>query len=177
MMIGGWQNDRLNFIHALAQELDRKGISDYLFKLLSPKLPPLRKRLFKDYKLSKQFSKGLLEQFKLKATIPPHQYMEIMEQSGIIVDDVRIKQSGLTPRFIWALARNKKIITTNQYALQYNFVAPENVCIVDRKNPIIPKEFLDRDPVQNPDNPSFLEIKNWVRIITDEEPLPNFTFK
>ncbi|MDE5745024.1 MAG: hypothetical protein K2H84_05110 [Paramuribaculum sp.] len=174
-VILGYDRDRrINFLSALATELSRHGLTDYNFKLIPHPLPPLSQRLFKNYSLSKKLSSGNLDDFLLKEPVTPREYMEMMEQSEIIVDDVMPKQSGLTPRFIWGLARGKKIITTNRYALRYNFVAPENICIVDRKNPIIPEEFIKATPVENPPILSTLEIRNWVRIISGDEPLPDY---
>lgn len=174
MMVGAWRNERLKFINALAKELDKYNKSNYFLKVMHPTLPPVYKRLLKNYRLSKRLSNGELDEFELKAPLEPEEYMTLMEQSEIIVDDVMPEQSGLTPRFIWGLARGKKIITTNRYAMRYNFVAPENVCIADRKNPIIPVEFLKAEPVKNPDHLHTLEIKNWVRIITGESPLHDY---
>lgn len=174
IIIGANRDQRIRFVTSLASEIRRHRIYNYFFKLLPHSLPPLSQRLFKDYRLSKKLNSGKLEEFELKAPLEPEEYMSLMEQSEIIVDDVMPEQSGLTPRFIWGLARGKKIITTNRYALRYNFVAPENVCIVDRKNPIIPDTFLAATPVKNPDHLHTLEIKNWVRIITGESPLPDY---
>ena len=174
VMLGYDRDRRINFLHSLATELTRHGLTYYNFKLIPHPLPPLSQRLFKNYSLSKKLSSGMLDDFLLKEPVTPQQYMEMMEQSEIIVDDAMPGQSGLTPRFIWGLARGKKIITTNRYALRYNFVAPENICIVDRKNPVIPEEFLKAKPVKNPDNLHTLEIKNWMMIITGEASLPDF---
>lgn len=177
MMLGYNRDRRIDFIHALAGQFSRNGINDYHFKLLPHPLPPLPQRLFKDYSLSRRLNSGLLEEFTLKKPVEPQRYMDMMEQSAIVVDDVMPRQSGLTPRFIWALARNKKIITTNAYALQYNFIAPANVLIVNRINPIITKDFLSAPAVPNPLTLESLEIKNWVRILTGELPLPTFAAK
>ena len=177
IMLGYNRDRRIDFINALAGQFSRHGIEDFHFKLLPHPLPPLPQRIFKDYSLSKRLNNGQLEEFTLKKPVEPERYMEMMEQSAIIVDDVMPRQSGLTPRFIWALARNKKIITTNAYALHYNFVAPENLLIVNRNNPIITEEFLSAPAMGNPQMLESLEIKNWIRILTGELPLPIFAAK
>lgn len=177
IMLGYNRDRRIDFINALIAQFSRHGIKDFHFKLLPHPLPPFSQRIFKDYSLSKRLNDGLLEEFTLEKPVEPQRYMEMMEQSAIIVDDVMPRQSGLTPRFIWALARNKKIITTNAYALQYNFIAPENVLIVNRKSPVITKEFLSAPATGNPQTLESLEIKSWMQIIIGELPLPTFAAK
>lgn len=55
-------------------------------------------------------------------------------------------QTDTTPRLIWALAMNKKIITTNQYIKYMPFYDPDNIFIIDRNNPRIDLNFLKSQP-------------------------------
>lgn len=159
IMVGTNHNERIKFLYSLAGEFDRHGKSNYFFKLMPHSLPRLSQRLCH---LTGKSNDGRLERFELREPIPLQEYMRMMEQSEIIVDDSMPRQSGLTPRFIWGLSRGKKIITTNRYAHAYDFVAPENVLIVDRKHPVIPADFLTAPAVPNPSSLSSLEIKQWV---------------
>ncbi len=92
------------------------------------------------------------------------EYNEICKKSRCIIDTQRSNQTGLTARFIWALSNRKKILTTNKYALEYDFVNPEQVKILDECMPSIPIEFVKNDfKYSDKFDMSFLRIDNWVK--------------
>jgi hypothetical protein len=45
-------------------------------------------------------------------------------------------------RSLEAFGAHKKLITTNQSIRDYDFYSPNNICIIDRKNPQIPNSFF-----------------------------------
>lgn len=97
--------------------------------------------------------------------IPIKEVLKIMIQSECILDTDRASQSGTTPRLIWALAMGKKVITTNQNATRLPFFDAKQILIIDRKNPIIDKSFLEKDIKFNNQNKSIKEsrIDLWVK--------------
>jgi hypothetical protein len=68
---------------------------------------------------------------------------EVFEDTQVILDIEHPQQRGLTMRAFEAMGANKKLITTNADTQNYDFFRPENVCIIDRKNPIIPISFFN----------------------------------
>ena len=70
----------------------------------------------------------------------------MISQSRCVLDDQRSTQSGLTAKFMWALANHKKIVTTNKWAYEYKFVSPQQVLIIDKINPVISENFI-KNPI------------------------------
>jgi hypothetical protein len=62
--------------------------------------------------------------------------------SKIVIDIEHINQRGATMRTMEALGSKRKLVTTNKSLRNYDFYNPMNIQIVDRKVPILDKEFL-----------------------------------
>jgi len=73
------------------------------------------------------------------------QVQEIFRDSRIILDIEHPEQTGLTMRTLETLGAQKKLITTNSSIRDYDFYNTDNICIIDRKRPVIPESFLARD--------------------------------
>lgn len=115
------------------------------------------------------------KELRITQQIDPDEYAEIMKRSKCILDDNYPLQSGLSPRFNWAMALNKKVITTNKWAYDYSYVNRDNVLIVDKDNPVIDPDFLKSEPhppIQS--NLGALELSNWVKILIGEVECPTF---
>lgn len=70
---------------------------------------------------------------------------ELYSRARVIVDIERSIQAGLTMRTFEAVASGKKLITTNPHVASSEFFNKNNMCIVDRKCPDIPRDFLSSD--------------------------------
>ncbi len=79
----------------------------------------------------------------------------IFAQSRAILDIEHFKQRGLTIRTFETLGSEKKLITTNSDVRKYDFFLEDNICVIDRTNPVIPKKFLETPYV-----PLTVELKN-----------------
>lgn len=92
------------------------------------------------------------------------EYDRYSNMSNCILDSQREGQSGLTARFVWALANGQKIITTNKYVVDYAFINAGQVCIIDKMNPVVPVDFV-KSPLceENVTDVTFLRIDNWVK--------------
>ena len=93
------------------------------------------------------------------------EYESKLNESKCVLDIELPYQSGVTHRMIEALARKKKIITTNTSVKDYLFYNPNNIYIIDRTNPFIDKDFFDEDFVDVPCVESYineLNIKEWI---------------
>lgn len=171
--VGSNHDGRYSFIKKILPQLEGYN---YYIRIVSPviKLTFLRRLyLLTNRSIRKQrmeeiaFSEGNYDSnILLRDNIPYSKYMDLMMESNCILDDTRDGQTGLSARFMWALGSQKKIITTNSWAYDYEFVEKDQVCIVSKENPIIPHSFL------KPDNSNVrwskvenYEISNWVKEI------------
>ena len=89
---------------------------------------------------------------------------ELLKRSRIVIDIQMPGQSGLTLRSIESLAAHAKMITTNENVEKYDFYCGNNICIIDRNNPIIDPEFVDSDYMNLPEEIlGRYSIHNWVK--------------
>ncbi|MGB3159721.1 MAG: capsular biosynthesis protein CpsH [Carnobacterium sp.] len=70
---------------------------------------------------------------------------EIVNDSRVVLDIQHPKQTGLTMRTIEMLGMEKKLITTNQDIVNYDFYKKNNILVIPRKEIKIPKEFLSEE--------------------------------
>lgn len=174
--VGTNHDERYGLFKKIMPQIQRCELKYYI-KLVEPNQKISSKQMLKYYIVRQLFSKyysSFIDQvhlileddvWNLKRTdlMANDEYMYYSHASRCILDTQREGQSGLTARFIWALANGKKIITTNKWANHYPFVNPHQVFIVDRMNIQIPIEFI-KSPLNTSDivDISFLRIDNWV---------------
>lgn len=63
--------------------------------------------------------------------------------STAVLDIEHPQQTGLTMRTLETLGARKKLITTNASVRAYDFFNEDNICVIDRKAPIVPAGFLE----------------------------------
>lgn len=99
---------------------------------------------------------------------------KIFVSSLAVLDIHHPGQSGLTMRTMESLALGRKLITTNDTIKDYPFYDARNICVVDRKNPRIPAEFLESLPDENVAvKMKAYELSHWVQnVLTIHKPLP-----
>ncbi|MDT0558066.1 hypothetical protein RM697_05385 [Ichthyenterobacterium sp. W332] len=99
-------------------------------------------RIFYLWKLfSKSFSKARMNEFEFKP-LNKNQIILIIESASCVLDVEKSNQSGLTMRTLEVLGSRRKLITTNQSIKSYDFYNEHNILIINRKNPVISKEFI-----------------------------------
>lgn len=86
-------------------------------------------------------------------------YIEILLQSKIVFDIPYVMQKGPTTRFQDAMLTKTKVITTNKYIKKYPFFS-DNILVIDRQNPNITTEFINKEYVN--DNQVPIMIEEWV---------------
>ena len=91
---------------------------------------------------------------------------KIVAESRIVLDIQHPKQTGLTMRTIEMIGMNKKIITTNNGIINYDFYNPNNICIIDRNNVEIDMDFF-KTSFQKIDNEIYdnYSLKTWIKIV------------
>lgn len=114
----------------------------------------------------KRLKNAKLEDFHFKS-LSHEEIADISKNSKAILDIQRDIQSGLTMRTIEiALGMRKKLITTNSDIMKYDFYNENNILIIDRKNPIIKKEFLENEYIALDEKIyQKYSIKNWIKNI------------
>lgn len=68
---------------------------------------------------------------------------EEVSVSRTILDIEHPLQNGLTMRTFETLGAGKKLVTTNAGVRDYDFFSPDNVFVLDRNAPFIPRDFLE----------------------------------
>jgi len=90
----------------------------------------------------------------------------LITRCEVLIDIQHVNQTGLTMRTIECIGANKKLITTNDEVRNYDFYNPNNILVVDRKNPKIPSSFL-MTPYQIPKEDIYKKysISEWLKAI------------
>ncbi|AEH00076.1 hypothetical protein [Lacinutrix sp. 5H-3-7-4] len=119
-------DERLTQLNSIAQQFDALNIS-YKFVTVSSRKPV-----------------GLYKNIEHTSTeIKADELKEHLDNSRIILDLVRDGHNGLSFRIFEALAYQKKIITTNASVKNYAFYNPNNIMVIDSKNPKIDASFFN----------------------------------
>jgi hypothetical protein len=104
--------------------------------------------------------------------------VKILQSSKIIIDIQHPENNGLTMRTIEALGLQKKIMTTNQEIMNYDFYNVANCCVINRKNPLIDFSFFKIDyKTINEDIYKYYSIDNWVHDIFNPVNFKNLIVK
>lgn len=174
-IIGTDHDNRYKIVENILTQVKAAGLS-YFFKIQVYK-PDLSYIAF--YKLRLLFSKSLraivkaneLEyerklnsEISMTGIVSPKEYSDIMDESGCILDTDRGSQCGITARAIWALAKGKKMITTNPHFKEEPFYNPNQISIIDRENPVLDIDFIrSKDSFSVSSYFDGLRIDNWVK--------------
>ncbi len=93
---------------------------------------------------------------------------DVYEASRCVLDSAQAGQLGLTIRVIEALGAKKKLITTNEDVVNYEFYCPENIYLYDGKvdlnNVFFKTEYKDIDKEVY----EKYSLRNWLKEIVEE---------
>lgn len=84
--------------------------------------------------------------------LPLSEVNEFINRSKVLLDINRFNQTGLTFRVFESLGLGKKLITTNSDIKNYDFYNPNNILVIDEKNPVIPTSFFENEYEKIPDS-------------------------
>jgi hypothetical protein len=92
----------------------------------------------------------------------------LIKKCKILLEIQRTDQLGLSFRIFEALGHRKKLITTNEDIVNYDFYNPQNILVVDEHNINIPDQFVN-SPYAEVDESILAKyrVENWVRPIFD----------
>lgn len=146
-IIGTNHDGRFYIVDKIANILDLYGFI-YYFKIIKRSINYSLKDIIKlsyyeligdnkkSFDLKLQYGKIRSKLFA-EGHIPQEEVLQIMYESEYILDTDRESQTGTTPRLIWALSLNKKIITTNKNIKRFPFYNEKQIFVIDRDNPNI----------------------------------------
>ena len=100
--------------------------------------------------------------------ISAEEIRKIYDVSRCIIDVEHSAQRGLTMRTIEMVGMQKKIVTTNKMICEYDFYNPNNICIIDKKHPILEESFLRSE--YEPVSPEILQrytLRSFVQDVFD----------
>lgn len=109
--------------------------------------------------------------------MPLSEVNEYINRSKVLLDINRIGQIGLTFRVFESLGLGKKLITTNSDIKNYDFYNPNNILIIDEKNPVIPVDFFQNEYEKIPDSIFYkYTMQGWVdNMILKQQTCNNYT--
>lgn len=178
-IIGTNHDGRLNIVERIAEQLNELNHKYYFNIYMPQRTLSVREKfrywlaiLINDETKIHQLNiiKGVEKSdFIVHDAIPIYRANEIISQSEIILDTDRETQTGITPRLMWALAKGKKIVTTNKDLVDLSFFDPQTIHIIDRKEPYIDPRFLANE-TKGKECPKELRqyrIDKWVRFLTE----------
>lgn len=138
--VGTIHTDRTIVLENIIKELETQSYDNlFLYYYL-----PLRMMYFYHKYISRNFKNLKYKQFNVKSLSRAETDI-VLKQSKHIIDVHHLAQSGLTSRTIETIGAQRKLITTNPAIKEYDFYNENNILIVDRNNPEIPKSWLDKD--------------------------------
>lgn len=135
--IGTIHSDRYKVIKSIKKIAEKNKYNYYFYCYLQ------NKSMFYFYKFTKREFKGAKRKDFQFDKIYSDEIAKIINKTKVVLDIQHPKQTGLTMRTIEMIGLNKKLITTNQSIIQYDFFNPENIAIIDRNAIEIPEGFLD----------------------------------
>ena len=157
--IGTIHSDRLKVISKLDNICKQHSIRFYHYCYLQSKF------IYYFYWLTKKEFRTKPKSYFEFNQIPSAEVARIMSSSKAVLDIQHPLQTGLTMRTIEKIGASKNINTTNQ-DIQYYDICNANVCIIDRKNPTFPKEFLTSDYQELDENIMYkYSISGWISSI------------
>lgn len=97
------------------------------------------------------------------AIIPYRKMLEEVQHANAILDVQQPLQTGLSFRPFESIGFQKKLITTNPFVKNYDFYNPNNICIIDTKNPSIDPDFFNSpyEPLPESIRKKY-HLKNWI---------------
>jgi len=135
---GTIHSDRYLILEEIHKQCNSEGLTYYGYYYMQSELAYLYLKL-----TDKRFKNVQKNNLKFQ-TISSEEVNKIFDSSDTIVDIQHPSQSGLTMRTIETLGKGKKLITTNQDIVNYDFYDSNNICVIDRKKPEVPVGFLEK---------------------------------
>ena len=155
--IGTGHADRVKIVKEVIKQCQNNGKKTFQYIFMPHFLVFWRNKLlnrdFKDVKKS-EINFAMLPFEKLYSTYA---------NSKCVVDVENPGQHGLTMRSIEIIGLKRKFITTNADIVNYDFYNPNNILVIDRKNPKVDMDFFNKPYEKLPEELyEKYSLKNWI---------------
>lgn len=160
--VGTAHPKKYKFINMISKQLKPVYPKQFIYYFLPSPIVYFYRKL-----VSKEFRKAKYKEFNFKPLNGKHM-SDIYEASKCVLDSAQDGQVGLTIRVIEALGAKKKIITTNEDIINYDFYCPENIYIykgfLDLDNVFFNKEYkeINREIYEK------YSLRSWLKKIMEE---------
>lgn len=160
MFVGTTHSDRYRFVNSIASQIINFGGKCFIYFFFQSKI------LFYKMKLLDKTMRRVSIREVYFESVKKERLLELYHRSRIIVDAQHPKQTGLTMRCIETLGAKRKLITTNKEIEKYDFYRPENILVVDRLHPVIPRDFFESSYTSLPDEIyTKYSLNTWIKTI------------
>ena len=152
----------LSYIDTFSKE---HHLNSFLYLKYSNYRSKLDRYLGLKSKYERIVDKYFTKDFMNPEAMPLEDVEKLQQNAKIIIDLSHANRQGLTINAITALAKGKKLITTNKRIVEEPFYSPTNIYILDEKNPCLDAEWLKTPP--QPVDMSSLRMDNWLRTVLE----------
>lgn len=139
LFLGTAHSDRYVISNQIKDWCTENNLVSFCFYYMQGKFVYHYKRYFD--KTFKQFDYKKLS-FK---SLNKNEILDYYEKSKVILDINHPNQRGLTLRTFEALGAHKKLITTNKEILKFPFYNENNICVINREQPILSVDFFNSE--------------------------------
>jgi len=146
VFIGKIHSDRYQFLKAIKVKAIEENLRVYYYMYLPSRIHFYIKKIF-----TSTLKKAKISEFHFRM-MPANEVADYISKTNACVDTQHPYQSGLTMRTIETLGAKRKLITTNGYIREYDFYNPNNISIIDLKNPILDIHMLKTQYLNIDDN-------------------------
>lgn len=155
---GTIHSDRYEILKSINKQCENNGMRFYGYYYMQSKLAYYYLKL-RDIR----FRKVPISELEFE-TLGYEDVKRIFSRSVVIVDIQHPNQTGLTMRTIETLGAKKKLITTNDDIKHYDFYDKNNICIIDRNNPVINVDFF-KTPYHPVDDKVYkrYSLQQWIQ--------------
>ncbi len=158
--IGTVHSDRAKILQQVKDYCDQHGLR-YFFYLYVPGKLLYSLRMILDPYL-RHFDKSMVHLESVDRSV----VTDVSENSRCIIDINHPKQTGLTMRILEMVGLKRKIITTNENIVKYDFYDPADQIVLSRSNFSLSKDDIFHDYREIPESIYFeYSLENWVKDI------------
>jgi len=178
--VGKFSSDRLVLLDRIVCISETAGINSFIrlwpaFRMFPDnrivyrilKTLGLKGKWINNYILNFEAIEGIMQRkYLVNDCIDYHKVQSMMHCSNVVLDLPFKNQTGYTHRLIEAVANGKKVLTTNSNVRKETFYNPDQIHILDERNPEFDSNWIE-EVTEFPIDRSFLnlEISTWLKSI------------
>ena len=159
--IGTAHPQKFHYINLMSSLLSNLLPRQYIYHYMPSKL-----KFFYHKLISTEFKNAVLNDFQL-AKLSTNEILNVIKESRCILDAPQSGQTGLTIRTIECLGAKRKLITSNNDIIKYDFYNKQNILVFDGN--IDPNNSFFTTPYRDIDEEIYKKysIRSWLNTIFD----------